>query len=243
MVVLEVRVYIAGPIELVNDEIKILVLALGHVFDQQTPRHFAAFDEILIHAEHITAPLWFIGAQTAWSMQYARRNQPAGSGFESVSLGEVKDTVVAFVPILQTPANLRFGGAGLEAHKGVGEIIAYVVMLWRKVVAFRFALLAHQLGLLGILVHVVWNGTHIVEELRVHRPLAVFIPDTFADDVHAAFGYCLAQCEPVAPVHHVAQALVGDTTLIGRLGGRSKPALVNAAAVEAIGIGVIRVQL
>ena len=123
-------------------------------------------------------------------MQYARWNQPAGSGFESVSLGEVKDTVVAFVPILQTPANLRFGGAGFEAHEGVGEIIAYVVMLRRKVVALGLAFLPDQLGLFRILVHVVWNGTHIVEELRVHRPLAVFIPDTFADDVRAAFGYC-----------------------------------------------------
>ena len=42
---------------------------------------------------------------------------------------------------------------------------------------------------------------------------------------------------------HVAQALVGYTTLIGGLGGGSKPALVNAAAVEAIGVGVIGVQL
>ena len=190
MVVLEVRVHIASPVELVNDEIKILVLALGHVFDQQTPRHFAAFDEILIHAEHITAPLWFIGAQTARGMQYARWNQPAGSGFKSVSLGEVKDTVVAFVPILQTLAHLRLRGAGFEAHEGVGEIISDIVVLRRKVVALGLAFLPDQLGLFGILMHVVRNGAHIIEELRVHRPLAVFIPDTFADDVRAAFGYC-----------------------------------------------------
>ena len=50
-------------------------------------------------------------------------------------------------------------------------------MLGGEIVALGFTLLTHEGGLLGILVHVVGNGAHVVEEFRVDRPLAVFVPD------------------------------------------------------------------
>jgi hypothetical protein len=43
--------------------------------------------------------------------------------------------------------------------------------------------------------------------------------------------------------HAVAQAFIVVTAFVGRLGRRSEPALVNAAAVQAVGVGVVRVQL
>ena len=129
MVVLEVRIHVAGPVELIDDEIEVPVLALGHVLHKQTPRNFTAFHEVLVHAEYITAPLRFVGAKAARRVQYAGRDQPAGAGLEAIGLGEIKDAVVALVPILQTLAHLRLGGAGFEAHEGVREIVAHTIVL------------------------------------------------------------------------------------------------------------------
>src|SRR5688572_1840731 len=52
--------------------------------------------------------------------------------------------------------------------KKVGEVVARVVELRRKVVGLRLALLADQGGLLIVLVHVMGNRPHVVEELAVH---------------------------------------------------------------------------
>ena len=42
---LEMRVDIFGPIQLADDEVDVLMILLGHVLDQQAPRHSAALDE------------------------------------------------------------------------------------------------------------------------------------------------------------------------------------------------------
>ena len=63
VVLLEVRVDVRFPVELLDDEVEVLVLLLGHVLDQQRPRHLAALDERLVHAEHVAAPLRLVGAQ------------------------------------------------------------------------------------------------------------------------------------------------------------------------------------
>ena len=165
MVILEIRIDVAGPVELIDNEIEILVLALGHVLHEQTPRHLAAFDKALVHAKHITAPLRFVGAETTRRVQHAGRNQPAGAGLEAVGFGEIEDTIVALVPILEALAHLCLGGAGLEAHESVREVVANVVVLRREIVALRFAFLLHQFGLFGVLVHVMRDGAHVVEEL------------------------------------------------------------------------------
>ena len=89
MVILEVRIHVAGPVELVDNEIQILVLALGHVLHKHAPRHFTAFHEVLVHAEYITAPLRFVGAETARRVQHTGGNQPAGAGLEAIRLGEI----------------------------------------------------------------------------------------------------------------------------------------------------------
>ena len=106
MVVLEIWIDVAIPVELIDDEVEILVLALGHVLHEQTPRHFAALDEALIHSKHVAAPLRFVGAETARRMQHTGRNQPAGAGLEAVRLGEIEDAVVSLVPILEACAPL-----------------------------------------------------------------------------------------------------------------------------------------
>jgi len=138
---------------------------------------------------------------------------------------------------------MRLGRARLEAHEGVRKIIADVVVLRRKIITLRLAFLPDQFGLLGVLVHVMRDWPHVVKKLRVHRPLAVLLPDSTADDVCAALGHSVAQREAISPVHHVAQSLVRHAPFVGRLGGGAEPALVDAAAIQPIGVRVVRMQL
>jgi hypothetical protein len=173
----------------------------------------------------------------------ARRNQPAGAGLEALLAGESEDAVVAFVPVLKAAADLGFGRAGFEAHEGVGEIVADIVVLWREVVGFGFAFLADELGLFGILMHVVRDGSHVIEKLGIDRPLLVFLPNLFADDGCAAFGDRLAQGESLFASDDVTEAFVGRAIFVGGGSGGSEPTFVDAAAIEAESIEIVRVKL
>ena len=124
-------------------------------------------------------------------------DEPARADLQAVSFREVEDAIVALVPALQTLADLRFCGAGLQSHESVGETIADVVLLRREIVRLGLALLPDQSGLSGILVHVVRDRAHVVEELRVNRPLRVFGPEGLADECAATFGNGLQQGKAV----------------------------------------------
>ena len=100
------------------------MLFLGHVLDQQLPRHRPALDQRLIHAEHVGAPLRLVGHQRAGGVQDAGRHQPAGAGLQPIGLAEVEDAVVALVPAFQAAADVVLGRARLQAEEGVGEVVA-----------------------------------------------------------------------------------------------------------------------
>ena len=89
-----------------------------------------------------------VGAERTGRVQDARADEPAGAGLQAIGAGEIEDAVVAFVPIFEAFADLRLGRAGLEAHEGVGEIVADVVVLRREIIGFRLAFLADQPRLL-----------------------------------------------------------------------------------------------
>ena len=80
VVVLEIWVEVLFPIELVDDEVDVLVLVLGHVLHEEGPGDFAAFDEVLIHPEDVGSPLGLIGAERAGGMEDAGIDEPAGAG-------------------------------------------------------------------------------------------------------------------------------------------------------------------
>jgi hypothetical protein len=242
MVVFEFGIDVAIPIELFDDPIEVAMFALGHVFDEERPGNFAAFDEGLIHSKNVAAPLRFVGAKGTGRVKDARRNQPAGAGFEAVGAREIEDAVVAFVPVFEAAPDLGFGGAGFEAHEGVGEIVADVVVLRRKVIGLGFAFLADEFGLFGILMHVVRNGSHVIEELGIDGPLFVFLPNFLADDGCAAFSNRLAQGEALFAGNDVAEAFVGRAVFVGGGSGGSKPAFVDAAAIETEGIEIVRMK-
>ena len=176
-------------------------------------------------------------------MEDAGSDQPAGARLETIGLGKVENAVVAFVPVLDALADLGFGGAGFEAEEGIGKVVADVVVLRREVVGLGLSFLADELGLLGALVHVQGDRPHVVEELRIDRPLAILLPDGFADDCSAAVGDRLAQGEALLSYHAVAEPLVGHAAFVGGFSCGGEPALVNAAAVGAIGVGIVGVEL
>ena len=177
MVVLERCIEVSVPIELVDDEIDVLMLLLGHVLDQEFPWYGTTFHEVLVHPEDITSPLGLVGAEGSWGVEDAGRDEPPSAWFQAIGSRKIEDPVVTFVPVFDASPDLLSGGSGFQAHERVGEVVADVVVLWREVVRLGFPFLSHELGLFGALVHVVRNGAHVVEELRVHGPLAVLAPD------------------------------------------------------------------
>jgi hypothetical protein len=201
------------------------------------------FDHALIHAKNVAAPLRLVSAKRAGRVEHAGIDEPAGAGFQAVGFREIEDAVVALVPILKALAHLRLGGAGFKAHEGVREVVADVVVLRREVIALGLAFLADELGLLLRLMHVVRNRPHVVEELRVNRPARILLPNVFAHERCAAIGDSLAQREALSAHDAVAQAFVRHAAFVGGFGGRSEPAFIDAAAIRAVGVRVVGMQL
>jgi hypothetical protein len=94
-----------------------------------------------------------------------------------------------------------------------------------------------------ILVHVVRDRSHVVEELRVHRPLLVLRPDGISDERRTAFRHRLLQGKALVADDTVTQSLVRRAVFIRRGSGAGKPTLIDAAAIQAVGVEVVRVQL
>ena len=84
VVVLETRIHVLLPVELIHDEVDVLVLRLGHVLHEERPRNLAALDEVLVHTEDVGAPLRLVGAEGAGRVKDARIDEPAGADFEAV---------------------------------------------------------------------------------------------------------------------------------------------------------------
>ncbi len=231
------------PVQEVDDVVEVLLLALGHVLHQEAPGDAPALDHGLEHGEDVAAPLRLVGQDRARRVEHPRRDQPARSRPQAVGLAEVEHAVVAAVPVLQAAAHLGLRGARLQAVVGVGEVVAGVVELRREVVALGLALLADLLRLLVVLVHVAGNGAEVVEELRVDRPALVLRPDRLAHDALALGLHGLAQGEATASVHDVGEPLVFAAVLVGGLGRGPEPPLVDAPAVGAQRVVVVRMQL
>jgi hypothetical protein len=87
--------------------------------------------------------------------------------------------------------------------------------------------------------HVVRDRPRVVEELRVNRPFLVFRPDGLADEEASALLYRPPKREAVLAHNNVAESLIGSSTGAGGRSRGGKPALVDAAAIQPIGIEVI----
>lgn len=175
-------------------------------------------------------------------MENAWWNQPSGPSLESVSAGEVQDSVIAFVPIRQATSELVFGGSRFEAHEGVGEVVIDVVVLGREVVAFGFPFLTDQSSIFLRLVHVVGDWPHVVEEFRIDRPSVVFAEDGRADELVALLGDGVLEEKLFAFEQAEAQAFVPYTAFVGSFGGAGEPAFIDTTSISAVCVKIIRVE-
>src|SRR5690242_18557886 len=114
----EMGVNVLFPIELADDEVEVFVLVGRHIFYEERPRYFAAFDERLEHAKHVGAPLRLIGAERAGSVQHTGRDQPTGTSLQAIRTRQIEDAVVALAPILEALADVSLRRAWLKAHEG-----------------------------------------------------------------------------------------------------------------------------
>ena len=87
------------------------------------------------------------------------------------------------------------------------------------------------------------DRAHVVEELGIDRPLLVLAPDRVADDLRAEFRDGVGKRESLIAVDDVTQAFVRRAVVVGGGRGRAEPAFVDAAAVQAEGVEVFRVEL
>ena len=116
-------------------------------------------------------------------MHHAWGDVPSGACLQPVGLGDVGDLVVALGEVQQALADLVLGCARLEAEEGVREVAAVVVDLGREVVSLRLPQLAHRLRVFVAVVDVMRKRALVVEELGVHWPATVGVPNAVADEL------------------------------------------------------------
>jgi len=123
-------------------------------------------------------------------VKHARRNIPTGSDIEAVCRSQRRDRVVsAFCCIQQGLANLVLGYAGAEPKKGIGKFTAVVVRLGREIIGLGLAQLTGQCGVFVTVMDVMRQSGLIIEELGIHRPALMLVPESVADNLAFEFGH------------------------------------------------------
>ena len=176
----------------------------------------------------------------AWSTH--GRNQPAGAGLQAVGPREIEDAVVAPIPVLEAAADLRLGRAGLEAHEGVREIVADVVVLRREIIRLGLALLTDQLAC--AFDWCMWCGIGPMLsknfEYTGHFEYFFQIELPMRSAPHSATAS--ARVKRFACHDDVAQTFVRRAVFVGGRSGGSEPALVDAAAIQTEGVEIVGME-
>src|SRR5579884_1700249 len=117
----------------------------------------------------------------------------------------IQQTIVAFVPPFETSANIVARCSRLKAHERIRKIIAFEVVLRRKIIRLGLGIASDAARELFRLVEVVRNWAEVVEELAEHVPAAAlahhvgaqeFIADLFdrlLEEYAAALGVDVAE--------------------------------------------------
>ena len=215
------------------------------IFGQQAAIDNAAVDEGLEHREDVAVHLRLVGDERAGRMKDARIDLPPRARLEPEGAREIQNAVITLVPVCETPPHVVFGGARLESHEGVGKVIVDLVVLRRKVIRFGLALLPDQRREVVALVHVMRNRAEIVEELAQQIPAAFALHHRRANQEISGFVDKRFQQNAFAIAGaHVAQPLVfGRSRAIRCVCRRREPPFVDAAAVPAERVEIVRVQL
>ena len=147
-------------------------------------------------------------------------------------------------PVLEAAPDVVFRRPRLQSHERVGEGVVDLVVLRRKVVGLRLALAPDELGVRIVLMHVMRDRSHVVEELTEDVPPAFLRHDVGANQRVTRHVDGLLQLESLSRVEtHITQTLVsGRPRPVVGVRRRGKPALVDAAAMRAERIEVIGMQ-
>src|SRR5262249_6591822 len=109
-----------------------------------------------------------------------------------------------------------------------------------KIIRFGLPLPAYEGGLRVVLVHVVGDGTEIVEEFAVDRPALVALPNLRTDQPGSFRRHGVTQREGSCSfVDDVAQPFIGRRTLIRRRCRGGEPALVDTASVGSQSVNIL----
>jgi hypothetical protein len=100
---------------------------------------------------------------------------PPGARLESVGARQKQDSIVALVPVLEAAPDVGLRGARLEAHERVGEGVLDLIVLRGKVIRLGLAFLPDLTRERVVLVQVVRNRAHVVEELTEQIPSALTV--------------------------------------------------------------------
>jgi hypothetical protein len=158
---------------------------------------------------------------------------------------QVENAVVAFVPVREAFLHLAFGCTRIEAEEGVREVAAMVVELLREIIGFRLARASYVRRHFVGMVDMMRKRFLVVEVLGVHHPSAVFLHDFAAQYVGAGDLERVFQQHPGRIVDMDEGETFegrGERAVVG-LGRRCEPALVDAAAVGAVCVIIVRVKL
>ena len=119
-------------------------------------------------------------AETFVGVQDAGIDLPAAAWLQQIGACVKQDAVVALVPALKATLDVCLGGARFKPHVGVRKVVVQLVVLRWKVISLRLALVPDELREGVALVHMVRDGTHVVEELAQQVPAAFALEDFFA---------------------------------------------------------------
>ena len=175
-------------------------------------------------------------------MQNAGRNEPARAELEPVCRGQTENSVVALLPVFEALPDVCLGRARNETHKRIRKVIVDVVELRRKVITFGLRFLVDERGILRTLMHVEWDGAHVVEKLGEHRPAPIFLVNRRTDQPRPHFCDGVFERESLLLKEDEAQTFVPDAAVVGGFNRASQPALVDSTAVGAVGIEMIRMK-
>src|SRR5580658_10452313 len=98
-------------------------------------------------------------------MQNSGIDLPTGAGFQFIGAGKIENFVVAVVPFFQAPTDIVLGGARVQPHERVREIVVLEIVLRGEIIRFGLALLSDPSGELVVLMKMMRDGSKIVEEL------------------------------------------------------------------------------
>src|SRR6266851_4747099 len=125
----ELGIDVGIPVEHADDEIKVVMMLRRNILDEKIPGHGAAFHHGLKHAEDVGIYLRLVGDERTWRVQNTRVYLPSRAGLQLVCLGVIEDSVVAFIPALQTAPDIFPRSSRLEAHERIGEVVVLEIVL------------------------------------------------------------------------------------------------------------------